>query len=241
MANNVGVTEYAPNGSVLLTISTSFLVGQVQISASGNLLVNNYYGGDVLQYSPSGKYLGIFSNPGLERAYFSAFDSQGNLYVTDHFGGVVERISPTGVDKAAFLSNVTGVAGIAFSSKGDLFVAIDGFLAPDGKDKIIEYSATGTYLGLITETGLAVPGGLAVGPDGNLYVANNYNDLITEYSQTGTYLGVFANTGLYQPAGIAFSLSSVPEPSSVVLLIVSGATVTPFMLLWRRRRRGPVR
>jgi hypothetical protein len=220
-----------------MTISTSFVPGQVQEAANGNLLVNNYYGGDVLQYSPTGQFLGIFSNPGLQRAYYSALDSQGNLYITDHISGVVERISSTGVDEGHFLSNILGVAGIAFDSKGDLFAAIDGLLAPDGKDKIVEYSSMGTYLGVITETGLGQPEGLAIGPDGNLYVANNTSNTITDYSTSGTYLGVFADNGLDTPAGIAFS-ASVPEPSTAVLLIMAGVTVPTCLLLRRRSRIG---
>jgi hypothetical protein len=237
--SNVGdIQEYSPHGNLLLTISTSYSPGQVQVAANGNLLVNNYYGGDVLQYSSTGQYLGIFSNPGLQRAFYSAFDSQGNLYITDHISGIVERISSTGTDEGHFLTNVLGVAGIAFDSRGDLFVAIEGLLAPDGRDKIVEYSANGNYLGLITETGLSQPEGIAIGPDGNLYVANHTNNTITEYSLSGTYLGVFADTGLNEPNGIAFSIASVPEPSSAVLLIISGATVPPCLILRRRRISG---
>ena len=227
-----GVNKYSQSGSLLLTISTSFIPGQVQVAANGNLLVNNYYGGDVLQYSQTGQYLSVFCNPGLQRAYYSAFDSQGNLYITDHISGVVERISSTGVDEGKFISNISGVAGIAFDSKGDLYAAIDGILAPDGKDKIVKYSSTGTYLGLITETGLGLPEGLAIGPGGNLYVANSSNNTITEYSPSGTYLGVFADTGLSAPDGIVFS-GSVPEPSAILLMAI-GVTVASGFL--RRRR-----
>ncbi len=210
------VREYSPQGTLLLTISTSFQPGQVQIAANGDLLVNNYFGGDVAQYSATGQYLGIFSNPGLARAYFSALDSQGNLYVTDFMTGVVRKISSTGVDEGNFISNVAGVTGIAFDPKGDLYVVING-----GQYKILEYSPTGTFLGLITDTGLSSPYGLTFGPDGNIYVANAGNDSVTYYTPSGTYLGVFADTGLSAPNGVAFS-ASVPEPSSAVLLILAG-------------------
>jgi hypothetical protein len=191
----------------------------VQISANGDLLVNNYFGGDIAQYSPTGQYIGIFSNPGLVRAYFSALDSQGNLYVTDFMSGVVRKISSTGVDEGNFISNVAGVTGIAFDSKGDLYVVING-----SQYIILEYSPTGTFLGLIAETGLSSPYGLTFGPDGNIYVANAGNKTITDYTPSGTYLGVFADTGLSLPVGVVFS-ASVPEPSSAVLLIMAGATI----------------
>ena len=92
-----GFSEYSPSGSQLLSVQTNYTVGQIQVAANGDLLVNNYYGGDVLQYSSTGQYLGVFSNPGLQRANYSALDSQGNLYITDHFSGVIEKISPMGV------------------------------------------------------------------------------------------------------------------------------------------------
>jgi hypothetical protein len=232
------IQEYSPQGNLLLTISTSFSPGQVQVAANGNLLVNNYYGGDVLQYSPTGQYLGVFCNPGLARAYYSALDSQGNLYITDHGdGGLVRKISPSGIDEGNFISGVGFVAGIAYNSTGDLYVAIDGSLS-GGKDKIVEYSATGTYLGLITETGLGLPEGIALGPDGNLYVANYGNNTIQDFSPSGANLGVFANTGLDGPTGIAFG-ASVPEPSSAVLLIMAGVTIPTYLILRRRSRWTP--
>ncbi len=228
-----GFAEYSPSGTLLLNVSRSYNTGQVQVGANGDFLVNNYYGGDVLEYSPTGQYLGIFSNPGLQRAYFSAFDAQGNLYVTDQFGGVVAKISSTGVYEGNFITNIAGVVGIAFNSQGDLYAAVLGVFS-GGNDRIVEYSPTGQYLGIITYAGLNDPIGIAFGPNGNLYVVNNGNDTITEYKPSGSYLGVIADTGLNDAAGIAFSTASVPEPSSAVLLIIAGVTI-PIGLVLRRR------
>lgn len=184
-----GVNVYSPSGALLLDINTGFGPGQAQVAANGDILVNNYYGGDVYAYSSTGQALGIFSNPGLKRAYFSTLDAQGNLYITDQFSGVVEKISPTGVNEGAYISNQPGVTGIAFDSKGDLFACVVGAFASDGRDKIVEYSPTGSFLGVISETGLDTPVGLAIGPNGNLFVANGSNNTITEYTTSGTYLG----------------------------------------------------
>jgi hypothetical protein len=177
-----GFREYSPSGSLLLSVPTAFTLGQIQVAANGNLLVNSYYGGDVLEYSATGQYLGVFSNPGLQRAYYSAIDSEGNLYVTDHFSGVIEKISPTGVVEGALGAYLPGVAGIAFDAKGDLFAimatyAFEGLYA----NTLVEFSLNGTLIGTIAYLTLSDPTGLAIGPDGNLYVSDYQGNTIAEY------------------------------------------------------------
>ncbi len=234
VSNYNGVNVYSPGGSLLRTIATDFGPGQSQVAANGDILVNNYYGGDVYAYSPTGTPLGIFSNPGLQRAYFSTLDSNGNLYISDPFDGVVEKISPTGIVEGAYIHQA-GVGGFTFDSKGDLFACVFGAFTSDGRDKVVEFSPTGTYMGVVTETGLNTPTGIEIGPNGNLFVANANGNSITEYTTSGQYLGVSADTGMNDPIGIAFT-ASVPEPSSVILLLV-GILVIPSSLVVRGRRK----
>jgi streptogramin lyase len=220
-AGGFSVQEYSPQGALLLTIPTPYSPGGLAVTAAGNILVGDYFGGNVHQYSSTGKDLGIFSNPGLDRSYSLALDSQGNLYVSDQFGGVVRRISPTGVDEGNFLSNVPGVTGITFDSQGNLYAAFIGGVSPDGIDKIREYSPSGAQLLQITQVGLSSPTGVAIGPDGNLYVTNGGNNTVHKFSPTGTDLGVFASTGLDVPLDLVFgNAAAVPEPSVISLAIV---------------------
>jgi hypothetical protein len=243
------VQEYSPQGNILMTISTSFRPGDALVTASGTILVADYFGGSVYQYSSTGQSLGLFCNPGLSRADFMAFDSQGNVYVTDfgpqHTTGVVEKISPTGVDEGKFLNNVGGIEGITFDSHGNLYAAFERGYSYNGTDMIREYSPSGTDLGLITSTGLNFAYDVTFGPDGNLYVANAGSDTlgegistIHEFSPTGTDLGVFASTGLSNARSLVFDAASVPEPSSAVLLIMAGVTVPTCLLLRRHWASG---
>jgi DNA-binding beta-propeller fold protein YncE len=90
---------------------------------------------------------------------------------------------------------------------------------------------TGAFLGPFVPSGsggLVNPGGLAIGPDHNLYVASNGTNQVLRYDGgTGAFLGVFASGGgLDKPSGIVFgpdgnlyvnSHGSGPNPLSQVL------------------------
>jgi len=213
----------------LLTISTPFQPGDALVTASGSILVANYFGGSIYEYSSTGQSMGLFSKPGLVRANFMALDSQGNLYVTDFMSGVVRKISSTGADEGNIITNIGGVNGITFDSHGNIYVAV----ASGAFNKVLEYSGSGAFLGTFVASGLNSPYGLTFGPDGNLYVADLGNNTIHEFSPTGTDLGIFASTGLDDPRSLVFN-ASVPEPSSALLLMV--ASITLFMIYPRSFR-----
>ncbi len=233
------VQEYSPRGTLLLTITTPFQPGDALVTASGTILLADYFGGSIYQYSSTGQSLGVFSNPGLVRADFMTLDSQGNLYVTDFMSGVVRKISPTGVDEGNFLTHVQGIEGITFDSHGNLYATFESQFSYNGTDMIREYSASGQDLGLITSTGLDNPYGITFGPNGNLFVANSGNNTIHEFSPTGADLGVFASTGMNDPRDLVFS-SAVPEPSAFLLMAI-GVTVGSGFLRRRINNQPPAK
>jgi hypothetical protein len=231
------VVEYSLQGTVKLTFSTTFTPADVHITSSGNILVADFAGSGVYEFSSTGQSLGLFSSLGLRRADFMASDSLGNLYVTDSVDGVVRKISPTGVDEGNFLTNVGGITGITFDSHGNLYADFARQAGGD-TDMIRKYSASGQDLGLITSTGLDQPFGITFGPNGNLYVANSGNNTIHEFSPTGADLGVFANSGLSAPRDLVFN-GVVPEPSSLCLMTI-GVTLSAGFLRSRFPRGGSV-
>jgi hypothetical protein len=73
-------------------------------------------------------------------------------------------------------------------------------------DKVVEFDAsTGALVrGVVSGVGSPAPGGIAVGPNGNLFVGES--GAVLEYDfVSGSLLGTFASDGLVAPNGLAFA------------------------------------
>jgi sugar lactone lactonase YvrE len=157
-----------------------------------------------------------------------ALDSKGNIYVANQSissitvfaAGSNGDVGPT----ATITGSATGLAnptGIALDSSGNIYVAnsddrVGGYsitIYPAGSDGNVKPSATISG----SSTGLALPWGIALGPDGKIYVANfgsgisdhSVRDSITVYApgSNGNVAPIATivgdRTGLNSPGGIA--------------------------------------
>ncbi len=126
-----------------------------------------------------------------------AVDPSGNLYVSDTYNNMIRKISPTGLvttlagKKTKGSANGRGreasfwrPAGIAVDHEGNLLVADVGNnkirkVTPDGMVSTFAGSGLrGSTNGPDTTASFYKPYGIAVAPDGTIYVADFQNNLI---------------------------------------------------------------
>lgn len=166
-----------------------------------------------------------------------AVDAIGNVYIGEAVGrvrmvtvdGTIRTVAGTGTPGfsgdggPAIAAQLTSVVGLAVDEQGDLYIA-DGFnhrvrmVAPNGTITTVAgtgdpgpegfggYSGDG---GPATLARLGIPNGLALDPQGDLYIADGNNNRVREVSRDGAIHTVLGpSMGLpnqyLDPAGISF-------------------------------------
>lgn len=221
-----------PDGSIYVADRTMHQIRR--ISPSG--IISTFAGTGVRGFSGDGgpAALAQIGNPrGL------AFGPDGSLFVADWWNDRVRRISPSGIittvagggasgsgadNRPAVGAYLYAVVDVALAGDGTLYIShgsrnMVSRVSPDGM--IYRYAGTGTR-GFSGDGGparnatLAYVWGLAVGPDGSLYIADNNNNRIRRVGIDGVIQTVIGNgtqlavegvpglqTGLSMPLGLA--------------------------------------
>lgn len=179
-----------------------------------------------------------FNNP-----FGIALDSAGNIYVSDFGNNTIRKILPSGVvttfagspgkgastNGAANIARFNAPTGIAFDSSNNLYVADSDnnqirMITPAGVVSLFAGSKAGNS-GTNNGTGPSAlfdfPTGVAVGPDGNIYVADDRNDAIRKITPNAV---VTTLAGLAQSSGNANGTNSTARFSSPVGLVVDAFT-----------------
>jgi len=143
-----------------------------------------------------------------------------NLFSVDAQGGCIYEYTSSGV-RSIYASGINHPSGLAFDSKGELFVANWG-------GSIIE--VTQGRVQTVFATGLSDPIGLVFDSADNLFVGCQGNNSIYEYTPDGVRT-TFAS-GLGDVTYLAFEPKSTPEPTSTLSLLAIGLVGLSF---WRRR------
>jgi sugar lactone lactonase YvrE len=168
---------------------------------------------------------GAYGNvdPGVSTAYGTGFtkpysvsvDALGDLAVADETGGLfwIPAGSPAGTAPTSIGTGFVEPDATAFDASGNLYIAdfsnnnvvkipyVGGALAPGSQFTLI--ASTFDFNG----TALNEPSGLAVGPDGRLYVADLGNNRVVSYNPVTGETSV-PLTGLKNPWGIAVDSSN---------------------------------
>jgi sugar lactone lactonase YvrE len=182
-------------------------------------------------------------DPGVTTAYTTGLtspdsvvaDQAGDLFIADSGAGKVFEIAKGSSTPAAIGTGFVNPDALAFDANGDLFIADNGVPAVD---EILNTGTTGaftagtqsTVISATTEIGgsaLASPMGLAVGPDGTLYIADSGNARVVTYNpingQAGLTAAIKAN-GLDAPVGVAVDASGN--------LYVADSTLNQVVAFW---------
>jgi DNA-binding beta-propeller fold protein YncE len=107
------------------------------------------------------------------------------------------------------------------ASAGLLYVSDDG--APDTVD--VFNSTTGALTGTLTPAGgWGSPSGIAIGSNGDIYVADQDFNVVDQFSPAGAFLSTFISSGLNSPGALAFG----PDGNLYVANYTSNGYITRY-------------
>ena len=237
-----GATDvvFGPYGNMYISNGATISV----LSQSGG----NVFGQDIQAGNPTSLTTVTSSGDGIFGMYF---DGSGNLFYVNHqssssevdvlSSGVTQIFGtmPT-VNTQTKLENITApyAVGVVGDSAENLFVSNAGILgfvdvsaqqstigviAPQQETLFGQSLAADTYVNFPSNELLDFPGGLVVGPEGNVFVVNNIaNNIVVYPSVSGTLFGqsvtkgvpavLTATTGLLEPA-----TTGLVEPATIAI------------------------
>jgi hypothetical protein len=174
-------------------------------------------------------------------------DPEGNIVIGEDGGGRLIKKAPDGTDICSF--GTAGIEGDPPYNPGVMSFAFDAesniYVATWGDVRI--YDKNCNYLGLIDHTGSGIPGddayctaGVAVGPDGTVYISDQcrhrimyYKKVAGQFQYQGIYFGVTDDCGqpadtdkLCDPAGMAVDTAGnlyVAETNNPIVVKISPA------------------
>jgi len=225
----------------------------VAIDRSGNIYVTQHLDtgaphNSVWKFRPDGSLITTWGPHGDEPGQLLtpngiAVSPDGSVYVADSQNSRIVKYTSSGGYITEWGSEGTGPG--QFKDPENIAAAPDGSVYVEDKDnaRIEQFSSSGTFMaawdgkwagsgydghdkGFDWENGGG--GGIAVGPEGSVYVADTYNLRVVKYSHSGAFITQWgtgadsANMGndvFYCPYGIAVS----PEGSVVYIDDIYGA------------------
>lgn len=128
--------------------------------------------------------------PGNDKG--SVADAAGNIYVTSYSAGTLSLVKPDNTVQV-LLTGLSGPRPPAFGSDGALYIPTDA--------AVIKYVLVGGQKTTLESIGAT---GVALGPDGNMYVANFWHNKITMITPAGTVSDYIVGGGLSNPYGMVF-------------------------------------
>ncbi|HTW86171.1 MAG TPA: hypothetical protein VMD91_19015 [Candidatus Sulfotelmatobacter sp.] len=136
---------------------------------------------------------------------YTATQASQNLFVPNESGNDVTIYGAPFTGAPTTTISVNAAYAVALDSKGDLFVS--SFASGSG-GVVTEYAPPySTATATIASIGYGFPTGLAVGADGTLYIASDFNGTISSVAPPYTGTPQTVISGLNNPNGIIFDAS----------------------------------
>jgi sugar lactone lactonase YvrE len=206
------VASFDRSGKLLriyeLANSSPALLGLGMVPGTHDVLVIDFGGHQVLRLDPVTGASPVFASIPLAAGLNAlTFDKAGNVYLSDSFGGIIWKTGPAGGTATAWvtsdlLSPQTGVPpfganGLAFDSKGTLFVANTAM------DWIVKIPVADGVPGTPERFVNSINGadGLIIDGDDNLWVAANQADEIVVVDPSGKAIAKLGDFDGISPEG----------------------------------------
>jgi sugar lactone lactonase YvrE len=186
-------------------------------------------------------------DPGVTTAFATGFttpasvvsDVAGDLFIADPGAGEVYEIA-SGTTTLTSVGSFTAPATLALDANGNLYVAdsssnqiyeiANSFSGSQGGFTAGTQSVAVSSTSIIGGLALSAPNGLAIGPDGVLYISDSKNARVVTFNPVNGVLGVtqaISANGLQAPAGLAVDASGnlyVADPTAGSVFIFTPAS-----------------
>ena len=183
-------------------------ISAVDVDGSGNVYaIQRLVKNPITVIAPGGKVIASWGEGLFDLPHGIRVDPQGNLWATDagprsrvyKFTRAGERLllldltryAPRHPNTERFVADETfkGATDVAFAPNGHVYVS-DGY----GNARVVEFDAGGTFVREWGEPGkgpgqFRLPHGIAIGPGGNVYVADRENGRVQRFTPEGKYVG----------------------------------------------------
>ena len=233
------------DGSFSSTLVNDVFAGQISYNKDGSLI----YAADV-----SSGIRAFDANTGaqvysvnLSGAHDVAVGADGSIYAAN-IGNTVFKYSSDLSTMTTFIAagdhGLEKAVGPTFANDGSFYIT-NTTVHGGSSDFINHYDANGNFINKLTDASLSGAYGTAIGPDGNLYVANLSGACVVRFNTTNdSFIGAFVSAhagGINNPKYIHFdsqNVQAVPEPGSMALLAGLGIAGAGFTMRRRSRKNA---
>jgi streptogramin lyase len=198
------------------------LPGSVAIDSGGNVLIANFFGGVVSEFSPAGVPVSAngIAGTGLRASYGVAVDGSDNVWVTNeqsvtgannHHSGSVSEFTSTGVERSGY-----GYTG------GGVYYPLAVAVAPNGEIWVADHSASSATL-------LAADGSPISGGGGYARSALPFTTAVATDANSDGWFAVENAAVRVTPAGVVTSFNCCDGPAGIAVDAAGNVWVADYM------------